>query len=74
MTDRAACLCEEAPLRPVHIRGTVARFGGVFGDGGQLGIVGMALGAARSLRWGVGFPLASETRRQQLTTVPDHAS
>ena len=46
MTDRAACRYEEAPLRPFHIRVTVASFGGVFCDGAELGIVGMALGAA----------------------------
>jgi hypothetical protein len=44
MTDRAACRYEEAPLRPFHIRVTIASFGGVFCDGAELGIVGMALG------------------------------
>ena len=46
MTERARYHYAEAPLRPFHIRVTVASFGGVFCDGAELGIVGMALAAA----------------------------
>ena len=46
MNERASVPYEEAPFRPFHIRVTVASFGGVFCDGAELGIVGMALGAA----------------------------
>lgn len=46
MTDRARCHYGEAPLRPFHLRVTVASFGGVFSDGAGLGIVGMALNLA----------------------------
>ncbi len=46
MNTQASFSYEEAPLRPFHVRVTVASFGGVFCDGAELGIVGMALGAA----------------------------
>ena len=46
MTELAACRYEEAPFRPFHLRLMVASLGGVFCDGAELGIVGMALGAA----------------------------
>ena len=46
MTDRAAWAYEDAPLRPFHLRVTVASFGGVFSDGAGLGIVGLALSLA----------------------------
>lgn len=46
MNAKAACSYEEAPLRPFHLRVTIASFGGVFCDGAELGIVGMALGSA----------------------------
>lgn len=37
---------EDAPLRPFHLRATVASFGGSFSDGFGLGIIGLALGLA----------------------------
>ena len=46
MTDQAAISYEAAPLRPFHVRLAVASLGGVFCDGAELGIVGMALSAA----------------------------
>ena len=46
MNKIASISYEEAPLRPFHLRVTIASFGGVFCDGAELGIVGMALGAA----------------------------
>lgn len=46
MNAQASFSYEEAPLRPFHLRVTVASFGGVFSDGAGLGIVGMALNLA----------------------------
>ena len=46
MNEKATVPYEEAPLRPFHLRVTIASFGGVFSDGAGLGIVGMALNLA----------------------------
>lgn len=46
MSVEAVHAYDDAPLRPFHIRVTVASFGGVFSDGFGLGIVGIALGLA----------------------------
>lgn len=46
MNAQAGFSYEDAPLRPFHLRVTVASFGGVFSDGAGLGIVGMALNLA----------------------------
>ncbi|MGI9245432.1 MAG: MFS transporter, partial [Steroidobacteraceae bacterium] len=44
--DAAKHVYDAAPLRPFHLRVTVASFGGVFSDGFGLGIVGVALAQA----------------------------
>ncbi len=46
MNERPTFPYEDAPLRPFHMRVTVASFGGVFSDGVGLGIIGMALNLA----------------------------